>query len=299
MATEEALEIVRTAEDEHAVRRAWAVLGLAIKGAPESPPLFNAALLGPGPAGVQRINIDMWLHYYAQIFPTQFGVSEAASRSYAAHLRKLWSEDQVPCAMATSESGFNAKDNYTSLWSKVVALRPLGDILKHLDPRAWAGCGTLFKETCQVAIPAPDDPVCLDTPQGQLGKPWCGLLYEHAAAGPQDVHNLLSVEYRWVPRLCGVRIGYRLWRAIRQTLGGWESPGLMRINSGLLFAFPYRGRPEWTHIWVYKRVHYGRLMSWSSGSSLDYGEFCNYLAPAFLTQWINDLQMVVPCCPGR
>lgn len=298
MATEEALEVIRTATDANAGTRSWAVLGIAIKGAQKPPPLFKIDAGKPEPLHL-RINIEPWLAYYALTLPSQLLVSTAAGNSFLRHLSTLWHQGQIPCAWPTSAAGFEAKDHYTSLSSSVVALRSLPELLPHFDPRGWAGCGTLFKATCRVAMPAPDDPVCIDPPRGDLGKPWCGLLYEHAGAGPQNVHNLLHVNYRWLPSHCAVGIRYRLWRAISQTLGGWESPGLMRINSGTLVARPCPDDPKLTEVRVSKRVHYGRLSSWSSGTTLDYGELCNYLAPSFLTLWINDLQLVVPCCPAR
>lgn len=46
---------------------------------------------------------------------------------------------------------------------------------------------------------------------------------------------------------------------------------------------------------VTKTVKYERLSSWSGARTVDYGDALNYLARAYLAQWVDHLQFMVPC----
>jgi hypothetical protein len=199
-----------------------------------------------------------------------------------------------PCCSCTQPEATEVVDpirGTTSLTSSVRSSHTLDDLLPYLDPRGWDDSSDLFKATYQVKNP--DGDVFEEIPvrwedQGQTD--WDGYLYELADSGNQQVENILYVAYR--RQADSVEMGYSLYRSLAYRVGGLVLPGVMRQNQGAV-----RGTrvPGGTRVEVTKTVKYERLSSWSSARTVDYGDALNYLARAYLAQWVDHLQFMVPC----
>lgn len=179
----------------------------------------------------------------------------------------------------------------TSLTSSVLSSHTLDDLLPYLDPRGWDDSSDLFKSTYQVKDPNGDTFEEIPVPWNQQGKhDWQGYLYELADSGNQQIENILYVVYeRHDDR---VLMGYSLYRSLAYRIGGLDLPGVMRQNQGAVEGIR---EPGGTRVKVTKTVKYERLSSWSSARTVDYGDALNYLARAYLAQWVDHLQFMVPC----
>ncbi|MBI3784377.1 MAG: hypothetical protein HY270_13350 [Deltaproteobacteria bacterium] len=133
--------------------------------------------------------------------------------------------------------------------------------------------------------------------QSALGSNWDGLLYERAVAAGQFVENVLrigfSVQRQSNNPIARVHATYRLYESICYRLGGIEVAGIMQRNSGELTATPIDDTS--TSLTCTKTIRYGRLTNWSAAGPFDLGQMLNYLAPAFLCLWVNEVRLVVPC----
>jgi hypothetical protein len=254
-----------------------------------------------------RITPDQLPVIFIPLFVLVLQTSALAASQFLHALRRVWLDgESSPCGAPSALGAYNASDGDTSLRSRVIVYKPLPQVAPLLDPRRWDQCSALFKRTCRVADVPGCDPRCVDpTTDTRVGPHWEGINYERAAVGPQEAENLLSVVFdaptRTNPR---VHLDFNLYRSISHRLGAWESPGLFRRDSGELTAVPIRhdiphgeANADCTEILVTKTIRYGRTSTWSGSSIIDYGELCNYVAPAFLTLWVANIQLIVPCCP--
>ena len=299
MTPDQALQTLRPS-DERGARHAWALLAMAPIGAPGAPAATAAVETLSGIRSAPELTA--LVVELSQLF----GASVAAMALFVESLRGAMDRDDVPCGVPHGESTFNARSRTTQLRSSVVVYRPLDQVAPLLDPRRWDECSELFTRTCQVAEPPGCDFECVE-PTAAPTPDWRGFLYERATVGPQEIENLLSVRYEVTSdqtRPEAVKVDYSLYRAVSHRLGGFESPGLFRANSGDLRAGridhdnPFEpSNRDCTLIEVTKDVQYARISGWSGTHLVDYGELANYLAPAFLTLWIANLQLIVPCCP--
>lgn len=210
------------------------------------------------------------------------------------------------CGLPNALGSYDAVSGDTSLTASVVVFKPIEKVAPMLDPRCWDQCGDLFRRTCQVSEPVGPEPHCIDPEPACDGKgAWDGIIYERAGVGPVEAENLLSVCYAPPTKKSRkAEVGFRLYRSLSQRFGGWEAPGLFRRDSGSLTAtptvcnIPKLASNDCTQIAVTKTIRYGRQSTWSGSSLADFGELSNYLAPAFLTLWVTNVQLVVPCCAG-
>jgi hypothetical protein len=179
----------------------------------------------------------------------------------------------------------------TSLTSSVLSSHTLEELLPYLDPRGWDEASDLFKSTYQVEDPDGETFKEIPSPWKDQGKTdWDGYLYELADSGNQQVENILYVAYR--RHADSVEMGYSLYRSLAYRIGGLELPGVMRQNQGAVQGTRVVGG---TRVEVTKTVKYERLSSWSGARTVDYGDALNYLARAYLAQWVDHLQFMVPC----
>ena len=299
MAPDEALQTLRPT-GERSARHAWAALGMTFLGAPVES--VTASPLGT----LANVRSELQLTEQAIVLSQVFGASLGVMTQFLLSLLGAIDRHDVPCGAPHGDSTFNARSRTTQLRSSVVVYRPLDQVAPLLDPRRWDECSELFTRTCQVAEPPGCDFECVE-PTAQPTPDRRGFLYERATVGPQEIENLLSVRYEVTSdqtRPEAVKVDYSLYRAVSHRLGGFESPGLFRANSGDLRAGridhdnPFEpSNRDCTLIEVTKDVQYARMSAWSGSPFVDYGELANYLAPAFLTLWIANLQLIVPCCP--
>lgn len=244
---------------------------------------------------------------FLPIFAWVFQASELVAKQFLSALRASALAGLPPCGGQSGTGTYNSTLNATSLESRIIVYRPLGQVARFLDPRAWDECSELFLRTCRVSDAPECEPRCLSpTADYPPGADWDGIIYEHAGAGPQEVENLLSVDFDISKNTKGVRkveVEYSLYRSISHRLGGWESAGLFRRNAGKLTAKPIKydipegpANADCTELVVTKDVEFGRLSSWRGSALVDYGDLCDYLAPALLTLWVTNLALIVPCC---
>ena len=201
-----------------------------------------------------------------------------------------------PCVKPAVKISYPTGLKTTQMRSWVTANRELDEtLLPLLDPRGWSRCSTLFKRTYRV-IDAGTDYPRHDGPE-PIGSDWSGLMYELAEVGPQTVENVLSIDFRVVReanRIDAVEVRYGLYESLSYQFGALALPGVMQQNWGVFRATPSpRGQTE---IYSEKTVNFARVTGWSAMGLFDYGEVLNYMAPALLTLWIDDLQLTVPCC---
>lgn len=283
-------------DDPVSARRAWAVFGMMVIA-------LGYHLRGRElpVAATARVSPEQIPVVVSPILSLVFQVPTLLAKQFLTAMVDLHAE---PCGLPNALGIYDAIAGDTSLASRVVVFKPIEEVAPKLDPRRWDQCGDLFRRTCQVSTPPGPVPRCIDPePPCDGNKPWDGIIYERAGVGPVEAENLLSVCYAPATKTARkVDVGFRLYRSISQRLGGWEAPGLFRRDSGSLTARPtdcdLLEKKNCTEIFVTKTVQYGRHSTWSSSSLADFGELSNYLAPAFLTLWVTNVQLVVPCCLG-
>jgi hypothetical protein len=252
-------------------------------------------------------NVLIFLQILAGIFQS----SERAARQFLSGLQELAIAGLPPCGGQSATGTYDSTLKSTNLKSRVVVYRSLNEVAGLLDPQRWDECSELFLRTCRVSKAPGCEPECISPAKDDLpGADWEGIIYERAGAGPQEIENLLSVKYNVTSDRVNecvdveeVRVKYSLHRSISHRLGGWESAGLFRRNAGEVIAKPIKydipngeAGADCTEMFVTKDVEFGRITSWRGSSVVDYGDLCNYLAPALLTLWVTNLAMIVPCC---
>jgi hypothetical protein len=300
MRASEALSRLSKATDSHAAARMWAAFGMlnCATGALQRLRAHELDAFSADNAFIPDVEIPILAVEFAALL-------QASVSLMIEFLVRLLKYEHTPCFDPSSCGTIAGKTLKTSLHSSVTVKKPLSQVAPLLDPRAWAKCSKLFERTCKVAEPKACVPCCVIPAPNELGKNWNGVLYERAVVGYQKVENLLSIDFS----VCDVgtaqgrlSIDYSLYRSISHRFGVWELPGLMRNNSGTVAAEPTGPHkegeePPYTAMTVTKLISYGRSDCWSGSSTMDFGELCNYLAPAFLTLWVTDVQFIVPCCP--
>ncbi|HSQ00169.1 MAG TPA: hypothetical protein VL049_23345 [Candidatus Dormibacteraeota bacterium] len=303
MSPEDALTTLRPT-GPYGASKGWAVFGMMFmaRGLHSRAP---SQLLALEPLVITPDQLPL---LFTAMFASIFDVSTLAAGQFLTALGSVWDAGASPCGWPSSVGTYNASSGDVSLTSRVVVFRPLQEVAPLLDPRRWDECSDLFKRTCRVAEPPGCDPRCIDPNRdNRIGSHWKGIVYERAAVGPHEAENLLSVVFDSPTRSNRrVHLDFSLYRSISYRLGAWETPGLFRRDSGELTAIPIKHdipggqtNADCTDIVVSKAIRYGRTSTWSGSSIVDYGELCNYLAPAFLTLWIANIQLIVPCCPGK
>lgn len=173
---------------------------------------------------------------------------------------------------------------------------PLPLLAARLDPRNWKRCARYFVRSHHV-VPAggidyKDVDPKTDVP---LGTDWHGLLDEQVTLPMAEFEQILSVNFTVHP--AEIRVNFWLYHPLRAEVGFLTASGGMRRDSGCLRAVPDRVNPGGrTILTVNKTVNYRDLTRRDPSTTIDYGKIMNYLAPAALCMWVDDLGLLVPCC---
>jgi hypothetical protein len=298
----EALRVLPEYRDEHALIRAQRVtvqLSLAAGLDPKVADELFLALgdrMRKGQVGPMSIRpmIDIFIKVFVSPLAAQLSLPVSILFSFFSFIVSLFlsgPDQQPPCSKATSKATFDPLLKVSEIESTMTVHRPLDDELaKLLDPRGWQRCSELFAETYQVKLDR-----CTHEPLGTVadGKSWSGYLYERFVARPQQAENILCIDFQRSAH--DIVVDYHLERSLSYRVAGMTMPGVMRQNHGRVTATAGIA-PRETLVTVVKTAHFGRFTSWSAGGGLDYGEVLNYVAPAFLSAWVDHVQRVVPCC---
>ena len=219
-----------------------------------------------------------------------------------------------PTCIACHNPSFPPTDRpATTVTARALFSRTPDVIAKLFDPRSWGTCFDCF-ETTRVDRRA-DGAYVPHTPDpDQIGQPWDPATVPHliservtiedSAGGSNVFTNVLSVTLFEVSATHA-----RLEFDLRESTGldipslGVDMPTCVDIDKGhmdaSLLVGPGTGGP-WSQVEVVKTVQFVDIDQ-GGGSNplgLDGGELLNYLAPAILCLWLEDLTQGAVCCPA-
>lgn len=210
------------------------------------------------------------------------------------------------CALRNGSCVACYQNDVTTLTASIEVNRSPEDLAGVIDPQNWGKCSVIFDPqfpdnlyrvqedgSGNPQLDGKGNPIPYQaTPQPV---PWTGLLYERAVPGPASFRNILHVK-EFTVKADEVFLAYELHTGLSFTLGALsEDFSGLHQDSGTVQATPVVGDSSWTEIQATKVVRFIDLTKESTGS-VDYGEFLNYLTPAILSQWLENIGLMNPCC---
>lgn len=301
---EEGLEIVTAMNDAEAPARRRTALWAMLSG-PAASPTRAAGGDGDGrPSALRAMGLPIDLPAYLNILLS----TTVLLRDLLTKIAMEWAA-RAPCGwpvgIEPARSIHRSITKQTEIHSLYGSTHTIEELRELLDPRSWARCGDLFRDTHRVTGDAGRPYARMDPDPDPLGESWRGYLYESTATGTTANDVILGTAYtvtRSVDRKTGasspskIEAAFHLVDAVSTSLGAFELTGLLQEDVGLLVAEPTSDPRFRSQLVCQKTIQVGRVSAWSGGAGWDFGEIFNYLAPAILTLWTIHLQSIVPCC---
>lgn len=201
---------------------------------------------------------------------------------------------------------YNAGNFETTVTATAQIFRPLADVARALDPRAWASCPGVFLKTQLVEENVDPGDITIHTryredtrltralgekwPNPPTAEPW--KIYEEVEAGPFRFENVLSIvsppqrtpthyEYAYDFVECFPVLGNAYLTKDRGSVKATES---------------VVGTSKVTTLTMVKTIEFANTAS-IVVNGVDLGELPNWLAPAVLGMWLDAGNDLLCCTP--
>jgi hypothetical protein len=232
----------------------------------------------------------------------------AGVRSAEVRLRKLLAEGaaaegEVECTIEVRQEDpdFDLESNAATFRTTSRVNRPISQLRRVLDPRAWGRCSDFFdpEKTYRIAHDGnrpvrdeKDDYPRWDGPEA-LGESWNGLLRERFDGPGVSVDNILVIDFK--ANDTRVKVDYGLYLSERCTLGPFTDVGGLEKNGGGVVA-RFDTKTNESVVEVTKTLRFHDFTPGDPGEWVDFGDALSMLLAVVGIALVSDKAVLRLCC---
>lgn len=194
---------------------------------------------------------------------------------------------------------FDAASQSMTFTTATTVNRPLSEVRRVLDPRAWGQCSDFFDPELTYRLkvegshPVRDRRGRWQREDGpeKLGEAWKGMLLERFDGPGVSVDNVLAIDFA-VEKTTAI-VHYGLYLSDRCRLGGLTDAGGLLKNSGAVTATEENGS---TRVTVTKELRFHDYTPGDSGEWIDFGDALSMLLGVMGVVLVDDKFVLKLCC---